>query len=233
MNAAMEEYELYADLHWPAGPLYAPDENGVCDCYRKINGYGPDDPKHPIGKHPRLNDWATKATCERSAIRNIWGKMFRGANVGILTGMHTGLAVLDVDPRHGGGETPAALVKRHGPLPRTPTALTGGGGLHYFFKHTGGRIKSRRIAQGLDMKADGAFVVGPPSLHVSGKSHLWHPNFHPSDTPLAPMPLWLLEMAASTGGVAGRARMRSRMSSLRGSGTARSPAWRERCGGGA
>jgi hypothetical protein len=51
--------------------------------------------------------------------------------------------VLDVDPRHGGDITLALLEQKHGPLPVTWTAKTGGGGAHYFFRSA--TVSRRRI----------------------------------------------------------------------------------------
>ncbi len=60
-----------------------------------------------------------------------WWRRWPDANVGIVTGAVSGLVVLDVDPRKGGGDLLAALEDVHGSLPRTVESLTGGGGQHF------------------------------------------------------------------------------------------------------
>ena len=129
---------------------------GVCSCR---DGAACGTP----GKHPRLSDWPKTASTDPNLIAGWWAH-WQHANVGILTGARSGIVVLDVDPRHGGDDSLAALVAEHGPLPDTPTVLTGGGGLHYYFRHPGGKVKGRDLAPGLELKADGQFVVAPPSL---------------------------------------------------------------------
>jgi hypothetical protein len=99
-----------------------------------------------------------------------WWRRWPAANVGIATGARSGLLVLDVDPRHGGDDVLAALEAEHGRLPDTATVVTGGGGAHFYFAHPGGEIRSRNLAPGLELKADGAFVVAPPS-HTGERPH--------------------------------------------------------------
>jgi hypothetical protein len=87
-------------------------------------------------------------------------------NLGILTGADTGIWVLDVDPRHGGNESLAALEMEIGKLPATVSAATGGGGTHYLFRiPTGVSIKNSasKIGAGLDVRGDGGLIVVAPS----------------------------------------------------------------------
>ena len=62
-----------------------------------------------------------------------WYGRWPDAGIGIVTGKGSGLAVLDVDPRHGGDDSLAALEREHGALPHTIEAITGGGGRHVYF----------------------------------------------------------------------------------------------------
>jgi hypothetical protein len=124
-----------------------------------------------------------------------WWRRWPDANVGVVTGAVSDLVVLDVDPRHGGGESLAALEGAHGALPRTVESLTGGGGQHLYFRHPGTRVPSRSIAPGLDIKGDGGLVVSPPSGHVSGRVYAWESGCAPGEAPLADLPGWLRAMA--------------------------------------
>jgi len=124
-----------------------------------------------------------------------WWRRWPDANVGIVTGAVSGLVVLDVDPRHGGEESLAALEAEHGALPRTVESLTGGGGQHLYFRHPGASVPSRPIAPGLDLKGDGGLVVSPPSGHVSGRAYAWESGCAPGDVPIANLPEWLQLMA--------------------------------------
>ncbi len=124
-----------------------------------------------------------------------WWRRWPDANVGIVTGAVSGLVVLDVDPRKGGGDLLAALEDVYGALPRTVESLTGGGGQHFYFRHPGASVPSRSIAPGLDIKGDGGLVVSPPSGHVSGRVYAWESGCAPSDVSLADLPGWLQAMA--------------------------------------
>jgi hypothetical protein len=109
-----------------------------------------------------------------------------------VTGAVPGLVVLDIDPRHGGDETLADLERQHSALPSTIESITGGGGRHIYFAHPGGQVKSHSVVPGVDVKGDGGYVVAAGSLHASGQQYMWEVSSHPDDTPLAPLPEWLL-----------------------------------------
>ncbi len=122
-----------------------------------------------------------------------WFRKWPGANVLIVTGARSGLVVLDIDPAHGGAESLSELEARHGALPRTIEAETGGGGRHIYFAHPGGEVRNRTgMAPGLDLRADGGVIVAPPSIHPSGRPYLWRKGHSPEETGLAPLPDWLL-----------------------------------------
>ena len=117
-----------------------------------------------------------------------------GANVGIATGR--GLVVLDVDYRHDGGDSLAELERRHGRLPATVSAETGGGGEHLYFS-TRAPIKNSaaKLGPGLDVRGEGGYVVAPPSVHPdTGRVYTW--DNHPQDVALAKLPGWLEQLLA-------------------------------------
>jgi hypothetical protein len=174
----------YARRGWPVFPIHSV-RDGQCSCGR-ANCLS-------IGKHPRTLHGLKDATCDEPRIQEWWSQ-WPGANVGIVTGAKSGLVVVDIDPRNGGDDSFADLERTYGSLPKTIQSLTGGGGQHYFFQHPGGSIKSRPIAEGIDAKADGGYVVAPPSNHLSGRTYEWEGSSHPDDMPLAHLPPWLLAL---------------------------------------
>ncbi len=142
-----------------------------------------------------------------------WFARWPGANIGIVTGEISNLIVLDVDPKHGGGDSLAALERRFGTLPDTVEARTGGGGRHLYFAHPGGfahvpekwipvfgtghapthGVPNRAgLVQGIDLRGDGGYVVAPPSLHPSGQAYAWAAGRSPDEIALAALPRWLL-----------------------------------------
>lgn len=172
---------IYAFRGWPVLPLHTA-QGGRCSCGRPVCP--------AVGKHPRTRHGSKDATLNETIIRQSW-EAWPQANVGIATGTTSGLLVVDIDPRHGGDDTLREFLRQHGPLPPTVEVLTGGGGRHLYFQHPGRVIKSRPVADGLDIKADGGYVVAPPSVHASGSSYVWEGSSHPDDMPIALLPAWL------------------------------------------
>lgn len=124
-----------------------------------------------------------------------WFARWPDANIGIVTGAISGLAVLDVDPRHGGDDSLAAWQARNGPLPPTVEAITGGGGRHLYFATGASPLRSRvAIVPGIDVRARGGLVVAPPSRHPSGNLYRWRPHQAPDDRAPAPLPGWLVQI---------------------------------------
>jgi hypothetical protein len=160
------------------------------------------------GKVPLLKNWPRLASIDALKVE-VWSKRHSGCNFGLLCGKPSGLIVLDVDPRNGGTATLADLERERGDLPATPEVATGGGGRHLYLRHPGGRIGNRIIGPGLDLKADGGYVVLPGSTHESGCRYRWRSGFEPDDVEVAEPPPWLvnafLTHAYTCNGSAGRA----------------------------
>lgn len=139
------------------------------------------------------------ATLNQEIIKD-WLKRFPHANLAIATGEHSKLTVLDVDPKNGGNESLLDLVATYGKLPDTIECLTGGGGRHIYFEYPAGltiQSGNSKLAPGLDIKANGGYVVAPPSIHPNGQAYAWEPSGKPSQTSLAPMPAWLVELVST------------------------------------
>lgn len=190
LDAALE----YARRGWRVFPCHGIHPPGwgmktpVCGC--KL---GP--ACEAAGKHPACARGFLDATLDEASIR----KWRSGSNIAIATGAISGLFVIDIDPRHGGFATLAALEREHGAFPRHAVAVSGGGGLHLFFRYPpkGAPIGSGAnvFGPGIDLKGDGGYVVAAPSLHVSMKHYRWLRGVIPSRLPNAPA--WLLKLARS------------------------------------
>lgn len=153
----------YAAAGWSIFPCHWPvSVNGQarCSCRK------PD--CQAVGKHPRTRNGHKDATTDVMRVSAYWAR-YPLANIGLVTGGTNGVTVLDIDPRHGGDESLAALEKLHGPLPTTSRNRTGGGGEHiYFYYVPGVSCSSGELAPGIDVKGDGGYVLAPPSQHASG-----------------------------------------------------------------
>jgi hypothetical protein len=145
------------------------------------------------GKEPATSHGYKDASKDPAVICRWWQETPR-ANIGIATGPISNLVVLDVDAKAGGRETLAILEDENGRLPEAPTVLTGGGGQHIYFRDPGGVSNSAgRVGKGLDVRAEGGYVVAPPSKHPNGTKYQWEISSDISELPCPPMPAWLLE----------------------------------------
>jgi hypothetical protein len=147
-----------------------------------------------IGKHPMTQHGVNDASRDAGKVVH-WWNVKPLANIGLAAGPANNFLVLDVDPRHDGDKSLAALEAQHGKLPGTLTALTGSGGHHFFFEHVDGLENlPGKIASGLDIKTKGGYVVAAPSLHKSGRRYEW---LH--DRPQVAAPQWLIDRINTAG----------------------------------
>jgi hypothetical protein len=144
-------------------------------------------------KRPLVRWEALQTTRPSQADVREWYRRWPDANVGIVTGEISNLVVLDIDPKHGGDEALERLQARLGALPPTVESRTGGGGRHLYFAHPGVLVRNRAgLAQGIDLRGDGGYVVAPPSVHPTGQRYAWVAGRAPEDVALAALPRWLL-----------------------------------------
>lgn len=184
LKAALE----YAERRWPVLPIFGSSPHGKCNCSTRNCG--------SPGKHPRLLGGVHSATADAVKIRDLW-KIQDQANIAIATGSKSGVVVLDVDPRHGGSSSLAKLEADYGTLPSTMKVNTGGGGFHFYFDLGARIIRSSvsALGPGLDVRAEGGYVVAPPSLHASGRRYEWTtPGAYRSSPPK--LPPWLARKIA-------------------------------------
>lgn len=142
-------------------------------------------PLRPRDKVPALASWREHQTKHANPV-DVERWAVRGCNIGIVTGTISGLLVLDLDSAHA-----IAEAERRG-LAQTVIASTAKG-RHHYFRHPGGKVKNRAgILPGVDIRADGGFVVAPGSIHPSGIRYQWHAS--PDEVPLATPPAWLIDL---------------------------------------
>lgn len=122
--------------------------------------------KNPI---VRWTEWQTRAANEEQIKQ--WWETWPDAGVGIVTGKVSGVLVMDVDPKNGG--------TAEGLPPTNMVVNTGGGGQHYYYRMIDGVRNNSSQETGVDVRADGGYVVAPPSLHASGEAYAWDPDEEP------------------------------------------------------
>ena len=174
-------------LHYPVGT-----DKLVCSCGRLCGNAA----KHPYGM--LVKNGVRSATTEPGIIKHWFGYTVPDANLGVSCDR---LVVLDVDPRHDGDETLAA-IEHECALPETWRVLTGGGGQHIIFSCPDGVVIKNYsptpgsvppLGPGIDVRSRGGYIVAPPSRHISGRAYEFSVDHHPQDIALAPLPEWLCE----------------------------------------
>lgn len=162
MGDMLDAALAYAGIGWPVLPLV------------------------PREKRPLTQHGSHDATTDPDVIRSWWSSTPE-ANLGLATG--GGGLVIDIDPRHDGDAAWVELLSQHGPVPRTVTCATGGGGWHLWYNGLAGYHLPSEIAPGVDCKNEGGYVVAPPSIHPSGTPYSWIHS--PLDYDPSPCPPWL------------------------------------------
>lgn len=129
-------------------------------------------PVKPEEKRPFMTNWLqyTKTKASMDTVEN-WFNNLSGAGVGAVTGRISNMIVLDVESWC---KTPIEeLLKRY---PTQMIAKSGSGGYHLYYQYPQGVSKvSNRVGifEGADLRADGGFIVLPPTIHPNGNRYEW------------------------------------------------------------
>lgn len=114
---------------------------------------------------------------------HLWGNRYPGANIAITTGGVSGIVVVDRD----GDSDKANQIWDS--LPPTVEVATSRGRHRYYSVPKGTKVRSRKLAEDVDLKADGGYVAAPPSVHPSGARYRWISG----RSEMAPLPDDLIE----------------------------------------
>jgi hypothetical protein len=141
----------------------------------------------PRGKKPAIpwEEFQKRLPTDAELVK--WFGSGSAYNIGIVTGTISGLAVIDLD------STEAITFAEENKLSISPTAKTGRG-LHVYCKHKDGvrNFQQRDDLPGTDLRADGGYVVAPPSIHESGNAYEWVAGRGLDDVAMTELPLWVL-----------------------------------------
>lgn len=173
----------YAEMGLAVFPVWGINEANKCECGNIPACENGDN----AGKHPITPRGLLDATTQAVKIK-VWWTKFPNANIGVACGERSGIVVLDID----GSDGFKSLDGK--PMPPTPQVSTGrlDGGVHHWFKYPGHKVKNsvKKVGPGLDIRADGGYVILPPSNHKAGTNYAWTSPFNGLDT-LPDMPDWL------------------------------------------
>jgi hypothetical protein len=130
-------------------------------------------------KRPATPNGFKAAVSDRAATEMLWCQ-YPGVLVGVATGAASGIAVLDIDAKH--GEAHQWWAQHRARLLPARVHRTRSGGLHVVYRQREGLACSvSQIARGVDVRADGGYIIWWPA---SGFPVL-------ADSGIAPWPEWL------------------------------------------
>lgn len=101
-------------------------------------------------------------------------------NIALITGAISNLLVVDTD-------TPEATQTIQDAIPESlevPCQRTPSGGMHFFFAHAEGFVNRARVAEGIDLRTEGGYVVAAPSINGTGKYWEWVLSLFDADPPI-------------------------------------------------
>jgi len=143
-------------------------------------------------KVPLFKGWQSDPVTNPNGARQVFARYANRysavPNLGLVTGqINGGYIVIDID-RHSeiadGYETLLDWqLKTAHKLPETWRVLTGSGGYHFYYRTDRAMRGYSNTDLGVDLRADGNFVVLPPSVHRNGNRYEWEVSAH--DMPCA------------------------------------------------
>lgn len=162
-------------------------------------------PADPADKAPLCTNGLYDATTNPDTIETWWR---RWPNALIACRVPDDTVILDIDPRHGGHDTWAALCDAYGDAAPTRWHASGrgDGGQHHWWQHPGGKLNVKKLNDfarsagvghpagkrgwtgGIDLLHHGhRYTILPPSPHPdTGQPYVWGPKTKPGR-----MPGWL------------------------------------------
>jgi|GEM_PF-926071 len=154
----------------------------------------------PVGQDKKpIPGFSWKAFQERRADeREIkgWWTLYPQAQVGIVTGTISNLSVIDVDSEEGMENILPFLPSPFQP----PMVWTPRGGYHFYCRHDSRVSNKVGVIPGTDLRAEGGYVVAPPSLGVNGSKYLWDQDCNLNTKEIPPLPsAYVAKIGSETG----------------------------------
>lgn len=173
----------YAARGWPVFPCEGKDKRPLVPRDTDADG-------KPIPNTGGLK----KATTDADQIRAWWTK-WPNALIGVALGHEAGVWVVDFDPREGEDVdgVAARMAELVGNFPAGPKSETQSGGWHIWFRMPEGDVPKNSVGKGatkhIDWRAQGGYVIAPPSVMANGNRYSWLVSPDVADFPDAPAEL--------------------------------------------
>lgn len=177
-------YREFVDAGYRVFGLYGKNADGKCEC-----GHPLCDPK-ALFKHPRVSSWQNTPLWSDDQIDVMEESGQFATGYGVVT---KEMVIVDVDARNGGLAGYAKLIEDIPEISASGLIVetgSGGGSKHVYFKAPAGvsLVSKHADYPGVDFKSGSAYVVGPGSMHASGRRYSVLIG-SPSDIDMAPAAL--------------------------------------------
>lgn len=129
-------------------------------------------PVKPEEKRPYMTNWLqyTRTRATKHTVEN-WFRSLSNAGIGVVTGKVSNMVVLDIE-----SDCPYPIEDLLRKYPTQMYSRTGSGGYHLFYQYPTNisRVANRvGIFERADLRADGGFIVLPPTIHPNGSRYEW------------------------------------------------------------
>lgn len=116
--------------------------------------------------------WKDAATSDLNQIAK-WGQLWPQSMIGLPCGAGNDLTVIDLDTDKETGEALGEASMNQlglGHLLTGPSVRTPSGGMHLYFRHwDGARNSAGKLGHGIDVRAEGGYVIAPGSQSATGR----------------------------------------------------------------
>jgi len=148
----------------------------------------------PGTKRPQWTGYKARATTDAATLATWWTRYPHANPMALIP---PGIAIVDVDPRHGGHDGLRTLEMQHSALPGTWTVETRHGGTHlyYLLPDTAQLAQSTHLAAGVDVLGPQCPLTIPGFVHDNGHVNGWNEFWNPATMACTPIPPWLLDLA--------------------------------------
>lgn len=141
----------------------------------------------PGGKAPANRNGCRGASNDLAQIERWWSEN-PNYNIALACGVASGVYVVDIDLDPAKRKDGAAAMMKKPPLPKTVVADSPRGGSHWLFTTDDPPANKNDYLNGVDIRADGYYIILAPSVHPNGGVYEWRDGQSPWDVPLAEYP---------------------------------------------
>ena len=176
VTSTLDAARSYVARGWSVLPVGRPTASQLAS---------PDDPASQGWKKPLVSwkDFQTRLPTDAELVS--WFKSGKN-NIAIVTGAISGLSAIDLD-----GQDAIELAEKFG-IPMNAPKVRTGKGFHIYCQYQAGQknFQKRDDLKNIDFRAEGGYILAPPSLHARGHNYEW---IVAPESYFPPVPEWVLK----------------------------------------